>query len=183
MIAHIHATLSLLKAHLDLLTTIESGVRYNSLIRLSLRALHPPATCCPVSPNSAKVNGGGDNFDFGKRELSALGEDLAVHGNETCSVIVETVTVTTLLVSIEVDTAKLDDWLASRIISKGQMTHLHGGFFDKLHTTVELSKLVVTTRGVGKDLNTVKAHKNVGSATQVSHNAHDLSRTLLTRQG
>lgn len=71
----------------------------------------------------------------------------------------------------------------SGIISKGQTTHFHGSFFDKLHTTVKLSKLVVTTGGVGKDLNTVKAHKNVGSATQVSHNAHDLSRTLLTRQG
>jgi len=60
-----------------------------------------------VRPDALQVDRGGDNFNVVQGELGALGDDLAVEGDERAAVVVESVAIAALLVGVEVETAGL----------------------------------------------------------------------------
>lgn len=105
--------------------------------------------------NSFEIDGGCDDLDIGQGELRALSEDDAIESNHTGTIVVETITVASLLIGVEVDTTELmSEWFT-------QGAYLHCSFFDEVYAAVKLSKLVVASRRVCKDFNTVQAHEDM----------------------
>jgi len=54
-----------------------------------------------------KIDGGGYDFDVVEGELGALSDDFSVEGDEGTSIVVESISVTSLLICVEVETARL----------------------------------------------------------------------------
>ena len=79
----------------------------DALISLGLDGLHPPATLRPMSADGFEVQCGRDDLDVGQGELRALSDDLAVEGDQGGSIIVQPVSVASLLIGVEVDTSEL----------------------------------------------------------------------------
>ena len=61
----------------------------------------------PVRAHVLHVDRRAHDLHVVERELRALGDDLAVHGDERAAVVVEAVAVAALLVRVEVDAAGL----------------------------------------------------------------------------
>lgn len=98
-----------------------------------------------VGSHSLQIKSGGHNLDIIQTELRSLGNNFTIDSNNGTSIVIETVTIASSLVSIQVDASTLGS-----------------GFSDQLHSGVELSQLVVGSGGVGEDLHTIERHANVG---------------------
>jgi hypothetical protein len=61
-----------------------------------------------VRADCLKVKGSRDDFDIVERELAALRNDLAVECDEGGTIVVESVSVATLLIGVKVDSAELE---------------------------------------------------------------------------
>ena len=115
------------------------------------------------------VDGGADHLYIVQGELRSLRDNPAVECYHGAAIIVEPVTVTALLVGIEVDSTKLDQVASEFFASQdGWLTldHLESGFLDEFYTAVEFAKLVVATTGIRENLDTIQAHENVRAEDQ-----------------
>lgn len=108
------------------------------------------------------INGRTDNFDIVQGELRSLGNDPSVDGNECTSVIVKSISVTTLLIGVEVDPSKLAGRSNTIALLKA-MACLESCLLNEFNTGVKLSKLVVTATRIGEDLHSIQPHQNVGA--------------------
>ena len=92
--------LGLLLPDSDTHPTVQPRVYPDSSIRLCLRTLHPSRADGPMGPHRLEIHRGGDHLDVGQGELGASGDDLTVERDHRCTVIVQPVAVTTLLIGI-----------------------------------------------------------------------------------
>lgn len=60
-----------------------------------------------MRPHLLDVDGGYNYFDVVQRKLGALCDYLSINGNERASIVVQSISVATLLIGIEIDTARL----------------------------------------------------------------------------
>ena len=79
----------------------------NTLIRFRLDGLHSSTALRSVSTDCLKIQRSRDDLDVGKGELRTLSDNLSVESNKGGSIVVQPVSITTLLVGIEVDTSEL----------------------------------------------------------------------------
>lgn len=79
-----------------------------------------------------------------QRELRSLSHNLAIHSNQRTTIIIQSVTITALLICIQVYTTKF-----------------LSGFLDEIDSRVQLAKFVMTTTGVCKYFNTIQTHANM----------------------
>ena len=85
-----------------------------------------------------------NNVDVVQAKLVALCNNIAIHGNECTSIIVQTVSVTTTLVRIQVHASKLEC-----------------SFADQFDAAMKFSQLMMTPAGVQDDLCTRKSVRDV----------------------
>jgi hypothetical protein len=76
-------------------------------VSLGLNRLHPPAALSTVRPDGLEVQRGRDNLDIRQGELRSLGDDLSVESNQRRPIIIEPITVASLLIGVKVDTSEL----------------------------------------------------------------------------
>lgn len=137
------------------LAAVKTHVNFVPLVSRRLRGLMRAARELAVRANGLKVDRSGDNLDVVERELVALGKNLTVHGNHASAIVVQPVSVTALLICVEVNSSEL------QLASYCQVTYLHGRFLDEVHATVELAKFVMRRTRISEYFNAVKAHANV----------------------
>ena len=125
-----------LLGHPDSISSVQPRVDRYPVIRLRLRALHPPTTRCPVCPHRFKINGGGDDLDFGQGKLRALSEDLPVESDHAGAIVVQAVPVASLLIRIKVDTTELNT--IKRFIQIRCITYFSRRLFNRVHPLIEL---------------------------------------------
>jgi hypothetical protein len=109
----------------------------NTLISLGLDGLHSSTALSSVSTDCFEIQGSRDHLDVGQGELRTLCDDLSVESDEGGSIVVQPVSIATLLVGIEVDTSEL---LSRRMISSES---------DLRHTqrsTLRVASLISSTR-------------------------------------
>lgn len=82
-------------------------VNDNSAIRFRLDALHSSTAVCSMRSYRLKIERRRHNFNIVERELASLSNDFSVEGNESCTVVVQSISIATLLISIEVDATEL----------------------------------------------------------------------------
>lgn len=76
-------------------------------VSLGLNRLHPPAALSTVSPDGLEVQSGRDDLDVRQGELRSLGDDLSVESNQRRPIVIEPITVASLLIGVKVDTSEL----------------------------------------------------------------------------
>jgi len=121
-------------------------VGLNSMVLgLAHSSLHSPRDRGAVGSDLLNVYGGSDNLDVIQRELRTLGKDLAIAEDKGTAIKVETVSIATLLVGVEVDSAALP-----------------GGLGNELEAHIEFLQAKVRAAGVGDYFNSVEAHVGMG---------------------
>jgi len=75
----------------------------NEVSRSLIRSTTPGS----VRSNALEIDSGRDDFDVVERELRALSDNFSVEGDEGASIVVESISVTSLLIRVEVETARL----------------------------------------------------------------------------
>ena len=96
------------------------------------------------SDDGVQVDVRGDDLYFLNRELLSLRDDFSVHRYARASVIIKPASVAASLVRVQVDPASLS-----------------GRGLDKVHPSVQFSKLMVTAASITDDLNAAQGELDV----------------------
>ena len=107
-------------------------------------SLHSAALGRAMRADICQVDRRSNDVDVVQAKLVALCNNIAIHGNEGTSIIVQTVSVTTTLVRIQVHATKLEC-----------------SFADQFDAAMKLSQLMVTSAGVQDDLCTRKSMRDM----------------------
>ena len=78
------------------------------MVTLSLRSLSTAGAMGPMGAHILYVYGSRDDLNIVQTELGALGDDLSVESNHGATIVVEAVSIATLLIRIQIHTAELD---------------------------------------------------------------------------
>lgn len=79
----------------------------DAMVPLRSCGLHAPTALRSMCADVLDINSRGNHFDIVQRELTALRNDMAIDGDHGTTVVVEPVTIASLLVGIEVNATEL----------------------------------------------------------------------------
>jgi hypothetical protein len=83
----------------------------HAMVPLRFGSLHAATTFGAVGANVLNVDSCSDDLDVSQRELGSLGDDTAVHCNEGAAIVVQSISIATLLVSVQIYPSQL--WIVS----------------------------------------------------------------------
>lgn len=151
------------------LVAAEAVLATDALETLGLSSLDTSRAPPTMSADFLNVDRGRDDLDVVERELRALRHDLAVDRDERAAVVVESITIASLLVCVEVYSSGLERNVRSaRLVGgRSKRADFESGLFDEVDPSRELAQLVVTPTRVGEDLHAIKAHVDVRSARKM----------------
>lgn len=100
----------------------QTGIETNTLddnptVGFRLNTLHSSTAVGPMRTDCLKIKRSRDDFDIVQRELTALGDNFAVECDESGTVVVQPVSVATLLIGVEIYTAELQSRAQSTLRS------------------------------------------------------------------
>lgn len=113
----------------------ERKIHLDTVVPLCLCGLHIPAHHRTMRANVLQVKGGGDYFNVVEGELGTLRNNLPVAGDHGAPIVVETISVTSLLVGIQIYSSKL---------SRNPVSYEHGNIHNEL--TLSVASLISSTR-------------------------------------
>lgn len=112
-----------------------------------------------MRPNILYVDSSRDDFNVIEGELGALSNDTSIDRNQGTAIIIESISVASLLVCIQVDSSQLVSTLKLwDIRRRDEGRHLQSRFFEKFDTGIELAQLVMTTTRIREYFHPVQAH-------------------------
>jgi hypothetical protein len=82
-------------------------VNDNTAVGFRLHALHSSTAVCSVRSYRLKIECRRYDLDIVERELASLSDNLSVEGDESCAVVVQSISVATLLIGVKVDASEL----------------------------------------------------------------------------
>jgi hypothetical protein len=87
----------------------QSSLDLDPLVTLGFGSLKAPAAPRTMRANVLNVNCRRDDFHVGERELGTLSDDLAIDEDKGTAIVIEPVSVTALLVRVEIDASELHE--------------------------------------------------------------------------
>lgn len=134
----------------------------------SAYGLHATTPSAASGSYIVQVDSRTDHLNVLQAELRALSYQSSVTGDQRAAIVVQPVSVASLLVGVEIDSAQLlqhlrvsEDVTLPTASGHAAATYLESRFLDEIHSSIQLAQFVVTGRCVQEDFHAVKALRNV----------------------